>query len=339
MLKEEVMNLWRICFKDTEEFIRFYFDRKYSDRNTLVSVKEGRVVSTLQMLPYPMTWHGAPVSTSYISGACTLPAARSKGLMRKLLAEAFIILKNRKIAFSTLIPQEPWLYEYYSRSGYAPVLACKPENYYLPVRNDNAAIICPEREELHKMPGLYEWFNEQMRQRSDCIQHTKEDFETIIDDLYLSGGCLLLRKNENGYLRGMAFAVPHSDKVCINELLAESEEIKEALLQAAAYKWGKNEIECKTPAGMSPKQKVIGMARIIDARQVLAIYASTHPKKTFFLHLNDPELPSNNGYYRIMNGKVFRTGSGVNKPDYTLNIRELTQILFETPAFISLMLD
>lgn len=338
MMKEKVMKLWRICFNDREDFIRFYFDRKYSEDNTVIYMENEQVVSALQMLPYPMTWHGKQVMASYISGAGTHPSFRSKGLMHKLLSEAFMRMKNRKIAFSILIPQEPWLYEYYSRSGYAPVLAYAPENYYLSVRNNNPFVSFPERENLD-IDKLYPYFKKQMEQRDNCVQHTFEDFKIVLEDLYLSGGKLLLLENDEKKIRGMAFAVPYPDKVFINELLFENVEDKEALLQAAAYKWEKGEIECRIPVTSIKKQKKRGMARIIDAFQVLSIYASTHPRKTFFLHLSDPGIPSNNGYYRVMNGRVFRTGAGVNKTDYDLNIRELTEMLFENPGFLSLMLD
>ena len=36
MMKREVMELWRVCFDDTEEFIQFYFDKKYKEENALV---------------------------------------------------------------------------------------------------------------------------------------------------------------------------------------------------------------------------------------------------------------------------------------------------------------
>ena len=50
------MELWRRCFEDTDEFIRFYFERKYSDANSLIYEKNGKALSALQMLPYPMRW-------------------------------------------------------------------------------------------------------------------------------------------------------------------------------------------------------------------------------------------------------------------------------------------
>lgn len=81
------------------------------------------------------------------------------------------------------------------------------------------------------------------------------------------------------------------------------------------------------------------MARIIDVPQALSVYASTHPRKTLFLQIEDPDIPSNNGYYRLMNGHVFRTGAGIHKTDHHLHIGELTQLLFENPGYISLMLE
>ena len=52
--KQQVMELWRRCFEDTDEFIRFYFERKYSDANSLIYEENGKALSALQMLPYPM---------------------------------------------------------------------------------------------------------------------------------------------------------------------------------------------------------------------------------------------------------------------------------------------
>ena len=45
------MELWRRCFEDTDEFIRFYFERKYSDANSLIYEENGKALSALQMLP------------------------------------------------------------------------------------------------------------------------------------------------------------------------------------------------------------------------------------------------------------------------------------------------
>lgn len=338
-LKEGTLGLWRTCFADNEEFIRLYFERKYKDENTIAIEEEGRIVSALQMLPYTMTWQNTEVPVSYISGASTHPDARNRGLMRKLLTEAFLLMKSRKFAFSILIPQEPWLYDYYGKTGYVPVFRYTGENYYLPgaYRHPAVEILQPEQYP-HLLPQLYRYFNRQMHKRPNCVQHTAEDFSIVLDDLYLSGGRLLLFRRTDQKTGGMAFAVPFPDKVRINEILYDSEEEKSALLNTAACMGHTYEIESKVPprSGHSTRR---GMARITDAGQVLKIYAATHPRRSLLLHLTDPLLPSNTGYYRLKNGHAFRTGSGVQRPDFSVDIGELTQMLFPYPAYLSLMLD
>ena len=115
------MELWRRCFEDTDEFIRFYFERKYSNANSLIYEENGKALSALQMLPYPMRWENVTVDTSYISGACTLPDVRNRGFMTLLLQNALQEMYDRGIAFSTLIPAEDWLFGYYAGQGYVTV--------------------------------------------------------------------------------------------------------------------------------------------------------------------------------------------------------------------------
>ena len=104
MIKEQVKALWKVCFDDSEEFVEMYFRLRYKTEVN-VAIKSGdEVISALQMLPYPMTFGGETVQTSYISGACTHPDFRSKGVMRELLSQSFARMLRNGVHFSTLIP-------------------------------------------------------------------------------------------------------------------------------------------------------------------------------------------------------------------------------------------
>ena len=89
MIKEQVKALWKICFDDSEEFVEMYFRLRYKTEVNVAIQSGDEVISALQMLPYPMTFGGETVQTSYISGACTHPDFRSKGVMRELLSQSF----------------------------------------------------------------------------------------------------------------------------------------------------------------------------------------------------------------------------------------------------------
>ena len=133
MIREKVKNLWKLCFNDSEEFTELYFRLRYNNDINIAIQSGEEVIAALQMLPYPMTFEGEDIHTAYISGACTHPDYRNRGVMHELLSQAFARMLHNNVALSTLIPAEPWLFDYYGRSGYAPVFAMPKRPLSLPV--------------------------------------------------------------------------------------------------------------------------------------------------------------------------------------------------------------
>ena len=188
MIKEQVKALWKICFDDSEEFVEMYFRLRYKTEVNVAIQSGDEVISALQMLPYPMTFGGETVQTSYISGACTHPDFRSKGVMRELLSQSFARMLRNGVHFSTLIPAEPWLFDYYARMGYASVFKYSTKEIVLPEfipAKEIAVSVVPEFQE-----EIYSYLNKKLSERACCIQHTLEDFQVIMTDLAISGGYL-----------------------------------------------------------------------------------------------------------------------------------------------------
>ena len=117
-VKEQVRRLWATCFHDSEAFMDLYFGCRYADFLNEYMESDGQVIAALQRIPYRLTYEGMNVPVAYISGACTHPAYREQGVMRKLLAQAHQSMFREGVLFSTLIPAEDWLKGYYARSGY-----------------------------------------------------------------------------------------------------------------------------------------------------------------------------------------------------------------------------
>ena len=109
MTKQQIKALWKLCFDDSDAFIDMYFRLRYNDEVNIAIESGKEVVSALQMIPYPMTFCGEQIQTSYISGACTHPDFRGNGVMRELLSQAFARMRYNRVVLSTLIPAEPWL--------------------------------------------------------------------------------------------------------------------------------------------------------------------------------------------------------------------------------------
>lgn len=321
------MELWRRCFEDTDEFIRFYFERKYSDANSLIYEENGKALSALQMLPYPMRWENVTVDTSYISGACTLPDVRNRGFMTLLLQNALQEMYDRGIAFSTLIPAEDWLFGYYAGQGYVTVFdyalhTYTPANQTIP---HTLSLITSDRFDTNFARNLFPYFDQEMSKRNYCIQHPYNDYITIVEEAYLSEGQLWATYRQN-VPTGWALAVPEKDRVCVKELLFDTEQEKTELLQNIHAFWPDKTLVYKTLPAVSGNIS-LGMARLTHAPQMLQYFARLHPEVAFTLKLNDPQVPSNNGIYTIAGGNCIHTDQISGPIDSETDIPVLTQAL------------
>jgi predicted acetyltransferase len=176
--QQAVRDMWKVCFDDTDAFMLLYFSEKYDNENTLVYIENGKVVASLQLLPYRFTFCGVEIPVGYISGACTLPACRNKGFMSRLLLEAFGLMRQRNIPLSLLIPAEDWLYGYYANCGYETVFDADDTEIPLKRIVDKA---------YNDLSVAYADFDKNFRQRDFCIQKSMSDFITIVKDAELDG--------------------------------------------------------------------------------------------------------------------------------------------------------
>ena len=60
--KDEVKALWKLCFTDSDEFTDLYFDLRYKDDINMAVREEGKIISALQMISYPMTFCGETIA-------------------------------------------------------------------------------------------------------------------------------------------------------------------------------------------------------------------------------------------------------------------------------------
>lgn len=283
MNKQQIIDLWRISFNDPEEFIRLYFDRVYNEKNTLAIEKDGQVVSALQMLPYTMTWCGTEISVAYISGACTLPSMRGKGLMRQLIQQSFDVMKERKYAITALIPADPWLFDYYREQGYTEAFDYTEEIYVRPdkiVWEPNLTVVPPD---VPSIDLLYTYFNRKLRERPNCVLHTFDDFISILRDIQIDRGQVLTALNDKEQPVGMAFLIPPSTdedaetekKVYVKELLYDNDAIANLLLQEATLQHNVKKAKYRTPPS-TPGTLPMGMARVLDTHRLIHHWASKH---------------------------------------------------------------
>lgn len=339
MIRGKVKNLWKRCFDDTEEYVDLYFNSRYNNDVNIAIESGDEVIAALQMIPYPMTFEGKEINSAYISGACTHPDYRSRGVMHELLSQAFIRMLQNEVAVSTLIPAEPWLFDYYARHGFAPVFRYRKLIYTAPEttlpEGDTVLKVTHEYEE-----EIYEYLNRKQKERPNYIQHTQKDFEFVLSDLRLSQGEVYTLSQE-GKIVALAFAYPTDNGgLYIGEIVSDTPETNSMLLQRVCEKRHIPSIEVYMPPVTDADNLPLGMARIINAKAMLQLYAASHPEEEITLYVTDNQISVNNGYYYLNNGKCMSSAKRLPGSHLALTIGELTEKVFASlNPYMSLMLN
>ena len=338
----ETRHLWERSFADPKTFIDLYFREKYRKERNEVIVRDGRVVSALQKLLYPLTYGGRMLPASYISGACTDERYRRRGLMGELLGQTHRAMQQEDTVLSFLIPATAELATYYAKFGYTPCFRfgwrtethpnppCEGGGTDLTVRE-----VLPHREDLGGSELLI-YLRDKMQERPMCVQHPLADLRAVVDDMRMAGDTMWEVRRE-GLLVGLAICRAESDGVLLRECVYDDEEAREALIAAIASHHGRTEVDVVDTTGAMGDY--LGMARIIDAEAMLTAYAALHPEVEWKIFVTDDELSANNGCYHV-GGGVCRRMDGAAPHDEALTIAQLThRIVAEEGPVMSLMMN
>ncbi|MDR2914710.1 MAG: GNAT family N-acetyltransferase [Tannerella sp.] len=251
--QEMVAKLWQDVFHDTDEFVNLFFSRVYKPENTLVIKHNDRIIAALQMVPYDIKVNNKIIPSAYVCGVCTHPSERGKGLMNKLMHEAMNEMQKKGFGITTLIPAEPWLFDFYKKFGYTQPINHSVEEY-----------VCHQR--LVKVMNTdpytfvectnehFPYFDSKQRERKCTVLHNAYDFETIIRDLKHDGGSIYVAL-ENNIPTGMAFTKRVSDKsALIKEILYDNKQVKTALYYHAFKMYDVQHIKIRIPVHSGKKR-------------------------------------------------------------------------------------
>ncbi len=337
--KAALVSLWRLCFPQDERFTAYFFDTLYRPDQALMLTVDGTPAAMLHMFPRTLHWLGQDVPVSYLYGVGTHPDFRRRGLARVLLEQALFEMHLRGVFFTVLIPQEPWLFDFYAPMGFAPVFTLPRfafsedpnhmgSNNTLQADADLSLHAGPEHIPL--LQGVYE---EAMAGRTH-IHRTENHWLSVLTECAMAGGEILLVRRNGQW----GFAVYTG--------------LGGGLLESFGV--------CATAKG---PVRPFGCLRVVNARRVLALYPSavldgasdsynTHgdvlPSENVVL-IQDEMAPWNNGTHKLPTPllKAWKRGvagtveKGVVDPEApVLTPFTLAQLLFDADApYMNLMHD
>lgn len=329
----ETRHLWERSFADPRAFIDLYFREKYRKERNEVIVRDGRVVSALQKLPYPMTYGGRMLPASYISGACTDENYRKRGLMGELLRQTHRAMQRENAAFSFLIPATAELATYYAKFGYTPCFRFGWETVTVSTPDGSLVVDIVDQ---HRTEEMIVYLRDKMQERPMCVQHPLGDLRAVIDDMHMAGDTLW-EARRGDLTVALAICRAESDGILLRECVYDDEEARDGLIAAIAAHHGHTEVDVIDTTGTTGDY--FGMARIIDAEAMLTAYAALHPETDAVLSITDELLTESNGCYHIYNGICERLPEACPEAE-PLTIAELTRrVLTEENPLMSLMMN
>lgn len=265
--KEQIMDLWRLCFEDSEDFIQAFFTHIYQEKNVITIEENGGVISSLQLLPYSIHYHGKEIPAAYLYGVCTHPNYRKRGLMAKLLKKSFQEMERRGMELTFLLPAHDWLFDCYRKYGYTEIFDYEPFCYQVKEIKLTPITLQPIVQEIESEAWFY--LDQQLKQYPISILHTKEDFHFLLQDIRRAGGENFIYKSQ-GEIRGLVLAIPMGNIVYLPEFQCDSIQIREEILQTILHIFSCDEIRYRSTPHQNRKH--LGMARIVHPKQLYSIW-------------------------------------------------------------------
>lgn len=318
--KIKVKEMWSYCFGDKDPFLSWYFQEKYSAANTLVVYEDSVPVSSLQMLPYKLNFHGKVIDISYIVGAATLPEARGKRYMEALLKKSIEVMHKRGNIINILLPFQ---YDFYRKYGWE---TCYYHKFY--------KIEMPDLKPLTKkygklrpvnidsdMDAIMKIYAKFIADKNGSIVRSDKDWRSIYTDHSFEGGAAYLVEGEEGVPEGYILYSIHSGVFNIHEMGYTNREAYRGLLwfvfshsaQAQKITWKAPMDDMAFVLLSEPRRDIVlspfVMARVLDVEKILELLCGIIEVPDISIKVQDPLAVWNTGTFNICCGKIANEGN------------------------------
>lgn len=197
--------IWKECFTDSENEVRFYFDELYRKENFLLMEDgEKEIRASLHENPYEMIMNNEKLSSFYIIAVAVSPQYRGKGYMGELIRYSLRNAREKGLDFVFLSPINTEIYRRYG-FGYMSSL----EKYSISMENipferiDRAYEIKKASEEKNLYEDLIEIYKEKMKNSFAYLERDENYYRRALKEMENENGDIYIFYLENkaaGYI-------------------------------------------------------------------------------------------------------------------------------------------
>ena len=339
----DLLNLWKYCFTDSDSFRKWYFEHYYYSSETIVIDVDGRAVASLQVVDLPMLINGKRLKTGYIVGVDCLPEYRGRGFTRQLIEEAINhYAPQHNIQLLQLMPFEADFYYPFGFvfGNYHANIALNIDEFYHPEYREMARKYSWKdvdlncfRENIQLLEAVYK---NCMKKYDGYVERVSDRrWAALLDDMRMENGYMKILYNQFEEAVGYIVYGFIDNHLYIRECIVTDNDARQAMYyfisthrsQYKTVEWSAAENE---PVIYRRKKDKTGvqwypfmMYRIVDPT-IISVFASDYPKQDirFFVE--------NKGTYLWRaHGDLIEKIADRCETDVKLSVQVLTQVVFD----------
>jgi predicted acetyltransferase len=254
--------LWKQAFNDTDAFIDWYFDSKVLPGQSLGLFDNG-LASVLHMIPYTVSVQHRPLRSAFIAGAATDKSRRGEGLMRTLLRESLILMRQRGILLTHLYPFQ---HEFYERLGWGTYSYVRKQDITAALHSRSADVF--ETDDASLLMPLYD---KMMRRFDGYVVRSAREWKWRLEELAVDGGKAAVLIEGDAAAAYMLYYEEGGTADVIETVYVDDEASVGGLL-AWLFQKGCKRVKYNLPDDKNGAKH--GMARVVDAQALLTAFGA-----------------------------------------------------------------
>ncbi|EHL19907.1 hypothetical protein HMPREF9628_01080 [Peptoanaerobacter stomatis] len=333
--KKAVKILWKYCFTDTDEYIDYYFTKRYDVKNNYLMKKNNVVISSLMTNPYKIDINGNISDTAYIVGISCDATNRGRGYVSTLIKKT---LKDRYLKGEDVSMLMPIDTNIYTRYGYANIADMIELDIPLErIKNKRCNDVEVKAYDESLLKDLIYVYSKSCENFGAYFVRDEIYFKNFIDEINLENGYVYLAYFDNEPIAYMVFYPKYELEKTgfVREIFSLSKSGYDKLLDIVKshYTQIKNILlhtsknshllqYFDNDNNIVYKIKPFIMSRVIN---VLSTLKNLNSQERFCIEIKDDIIEENNAKFEVYKDLVKKTEEKCN---FSINIYDFTQLYF-----------
>lgn len=343
----DIKEMWRYCFAESEAYNEYYFDRKLKPEDTVVCCDDEKAIASIQLNQYKIMLNEKEENVSYVVGVSTMPEARGKGIMKKMMKFSLDEMYKRGQNVSLLMPIDFRLYRRYGYENCYDILEHRIDMEELSGFRIEQNVRRLTVDDINELIKLYDSVN---KMNNGYVIRDRFRFENMFAEAEADGSYIYGIEDESGKLSGYMVYSMDSGTLFVRELyFTDISTLKTAIgfiynhnTQCSKAVIMEDIRNCvgkviRNPRKTETVQKQFMMGRVINFDGVLDSMVSecnsgVNADDSIKVAIKDDYIESNNAVYDI---RVSDDGITYEKFEYneensdvSMNINCISQLVF-----------